>query len=103
VAVTSSKRGGREHARLADRLSGLLQAGIMRGLAAELRAGGLGTVALAFTLGTVHALKPGHGKAALAVYFLGREARIGKGLRVALMASFCTCYRASWCSLCFAS
>ena len=59
----------------------------MRGLAAELRAGGLGTVALAFTLGAVHALTPGHGKAALTAYFLGREARIGKGLRVALSAA----------------
>jgi ABC-type nickel/cobalt efflux system permease component RcnA len=35
----------------------------------------------------VHALTPGHGKAALAAYFLGREARIGKGLRVALAAA----------------
>lgn len=67
---------------------GSLQAGIMRGLAADLRAGGLGTVALAFTLGAVHALTPGHGKTALAAYFLGREARIGKGLCVALMAAF---------------
>jgi len=29
----------------------------------------------------------GHGKAALAAYFLGQEARIGKGLRVALTAA----------------
>ena len=28
-----------------------------------------------------------HGKAALAAYFLGREARIGKGVRVALAAA----------------
>jgi nickel/cobalt transporter (NicO) family protein len=67
---------------------GSFQAGVMRGLAAELRAGGVGTVALAFTLGAVHALTPGHGKAALAAYFLGKEARIGKGLRVALVAAF---------------
>ena len=40
---------------------GSLQAGVMRGLAAELRAGGVGTVTLAFTLGAVHALTPGHG------------------------------------------
>jgi ABC-type nickel/cobalt efflux system permease component RcnA len=66
---------------------GSFQAGVMRGLAAELRAGGVGTVALAFTLGAVHALTPGHGKAALAAYFLGKEARIGKGLRVALVAA----------------
>lgn len=67
---------------------GSFQAGVMRGLAAELRAGGVGTVALAFTLGAVHALTPGHGKAALAAYFLGKEARIGKGLRVACVAAF---------------
>jgi nickel/cobalt exporter len=63
------------------------QAGVLRGLAAELRAGGVGSAALAFTLGAVHALTPGHGKAALAAYFLGTEARIGKGLRVALAAA----------------
>ena len=67
---------------------GSFQAGVMRGLAAELRAGGIGTVALAFTLGAAHALTPGHGKAALAAYFLGKEAKIGKGLRVALAAAF---------------
>jgi nickel/cobalt exporter len=67
---------------------GSFQAGVMRGLAAELRAGGVGTAALAFTLGAAHALTPGHGKAALAAYFLGKEAKIGKGLRVALAAAF---------------
>jgi nickel/cobalt exporter len=56
-------------------------------LAVELRAGGLGTAALAFALGALHALTPGHGKAALAAYFLGTEARLGKGVRVALMAA----------------
>jgi ABC-type nickel/cobalt efflux system permease component RcnA len=66
---------------------GSIQAGIVRTLAAELRAGGLGTAALAFALGAVHALTPGHGKAALAAYFLGREARIGKGLQLALTAA----------------
>jgi ABC-type nickel/cobalt efflux system permease component RcnA len=64
-----------------------LQGGIVRSLAAELRAGGLGTAALAFGLGAVHALTPGHGKAALAAYFLGKEARIGKGLYVSLSAA----------------
>jgi nickel/cobalt exporter len=63
------------------------QAGILHVLAAELRAGGVGAVAFAFMLGAVHALTPGHGKAALAAYFLGSEARIGKGLRVALAAA----------------
>ena len=61
-----------------------LQGGIMRSLAADLRAGGLGSAALAFALGALHALTPGHGKAALAAYFLGRDAPIGKGMRVAL-------------------
>ena len=63
-----------------------MQGGIMRSLAAELRAGGMGAVIFAFGLGALHALTPGHGKAALAAYFLGREAHIGKGIRVALIA-----------------
>ena len=66
---------------------GSIQGSIVRTLAAELRAGGLGTAAFAFALGAVHALTPGHGKAALAAYFFGTEARIGKGLRVALIAA----------------
>lgn len=64
-----------------------LQGGIVRSLATELRAGGTGTAVLAFSLGALHALTPGHGKAALAAYFLGQEARIGKGLRIALSAA----------------
>jgi nickel/cobalt transporter (NicO) family protein len=64
-----------------------LQGGIVRSLAAELRAGGFGTPLLAFSLGALHALTPGHGKAALAVYFLGQEARVGKGLRITLSAA----------------
>jgi ABC-type nickel/cobalt efflux system permease component RcnA len=64
-----------------------LQAGVMRTLAAELRAGGLGTSVLAFSLGALHALTPGHGKSALAAYFLGTDAPIGKGVRVALTAA----------------
>lgn len=67
---------------------GQIQGEIVRILAAELRAGGVGTAGLAFALGALHALTPGHGKAALAAYFLGREARLGKGLRLALMAAF---------------
>lgn len=66
---------------------GSLQGDIVRTLTAELRAGGVGTIALAFSLGALHALTPGHGKAALAAYFLGREARITKGLRMALTAA----------------
>jgi ABC-type nickel/cobalt efflux system permease component RcnA len=57
-------------------------------LAAELRAGGLSTVALAFFLGAVHALTPGHGKTALAAFFLGQQSRIATGLRVSLSAAF---------------
>ncbi len=64
-----------------------MQGGIIRTLAAELRAGGMGAVIFAFVLGALHALTPGHGKAALAAYFLGREAHIGKGIRVALSAA----------------
>lgn len=64
-----------------------LQGGVLKSLAAELRAGGLGTAALAFALGALHALTPGHGKAVLAAYFLGQEARIGEGLRVTLSAA----------------
>src|SRR3954463_7968652 len=67
---------------------GSLQGEVLRDLAVGLRAGGIGTFALAFTLGAVHALTPGHGKAALTAYFLGREAPIAKGLRVALVAAF---------------
>jgi nickel/cobalt exporter len=66
---------------------GQIQGDIVRTLAAELRAGGVGTAGLAFALGALHALTPGHGKAALAAYFLGREAHFGKGLRLALMAA----------------
>ena len=68
-------------------LSGLQRTAVT-GLAAELRAGGALTVVLAFALGALHALTPGHGKAALAAYFLGQEARIATGVRVALAAAF---------------
>jgi ABC-type nickel/cobalt efflux system permease component RcnA len=71
---------------LAMFLSGLQRAAVS-GLAAELRAGGLFTAALAFALGALHALTPGHGKAALTAYFLGQEARVVTGIRVALAAS----------------
>ena len=66
---------------------GQVQGEIVRTLAAELRAGGLGTAGLAFGLGALHALTPGHGKTALAAYFVGHEARVAKGLRVALLAA----------------
>jgi ABC-type nickel/cobalt efflux system permease component RcnA len=60
---------------------------LVSGLAAELRAGGLPTAALAFALGALHALTPGHGKTALAAYFLGQKARFATGIRMALAAS----------------
>jgi nickel/cobalt transporter (NicO) family protein len=63
---------------------GQMQSGVMRSLAAELRAGGIGAMLLAGGLGALHALTPGHGKAALVAYFLGHEAQITKGLRIAL-------------------
>jgi nickel/cobalt transporter (NicO) family protein len=63
------------------------QGDIVRSLAAALRSGGLTTAALAFALGALHALTPGHGKAALAAYFLGTEARLSKGVAVALWAA----------------
>lgn len=66
---------------------GQIQGGILRTLATELRAGSLGTAGLACALGALHALTPGHGKAALAAYFLGRDARISKGVRVAVTAA----------------
>ncbi len=66
---------------------GQIQGGIVRTLATELRAGSLGTVGFAFALGALHALTPGHGKAALAAYFLGRDAHITKGLQVAITAA----------------
>lgn len=58
---------------LISALSGLQRSAVV-GLAAELRSGGILTAVLAFGLGALHALTPGHGKAALAAYFLGREA-----------------------------
>jgi nickel/cobalt transporter (NicO) family protein len=64
-----------------------LQSGFVRTLAAELRSGGAAAVALAFALGAVHALTPGHGKAAIVAYFFGTGGRIGKAVRIALTAS----------------
>lgn len=68
-------------------LSGLQRTAVIS-LAAELRSGGLLTAWLAFALGALHALTPGHGKAALAAYFLGQEARLATAIRVALVAAF---------------
>jgi len=41
-------------------------------------------LALAFGYGVLHALGPGHGKLVVVSYFLGREARIGRGLLMGL-------------------
>ncbi len=59
----------------------------MRNLAAEVRSGGLWGVALAFALGALHALTPGHGKAALTAYFIGQVGSLATGVRVALSAA----------------
>ena len=66
---------------------GSLQGGILHNLAAALRAGGSGTIALAFALGALHALTPGHGKAVLAAYVLGQDVRVGRGLGITLSAA----------------
>jgi ABC-type nickel/cobalt efflux system permease component RcnA len=65
-----------------------LQGGVSQGLTAGIKAGSAGTAMLAFALGVLHALTPGHGKVLLAAYFLGQEARIAKGLLVTLSAAF---------------
>lgn len=65
-----------------------LQRWAISSLATELRAGGITTAWLAFVLGALHALTPGHGKGALAAYFLGQDAKLATGLRVTLTASF---------------
>lgn len=64
-----------------------IQGNLLAGLLAELRAGGLGTAVFALILGALHALTPGHGKAALIAYFLGRDASTARGLQVALAGS----------------
>lgn len=66
---------------------GSLQSGVMHTLASELRSGGIATLTFAYALGALHALTPGHGKAALAAFFFGREARPWHGLRIALSAA----------------
>ena len=62
----------------------------MQRLAGELHTGSLSAIAitLAVTLGAVHALTPGHGKSALVACRLGKEARVTKGIRTALAATF---------------
>lgn len=66
---------------------GEIQGGIVRSLATGLREGDLASLWLAFSLGSLHALTPGHGKAALAAYFLGKDASLFKGVRIALSAA----------------
>ena len=43
---------------------------------------------LAFLYGVLHAAGPGHGKAVVVSYFLAREARIGRGLRMGAQIAF---------------
>ncbi len=66
---------------------GYVQGDVLRTLLAQIRSGGLGTLLFAFGLGALHALTPGHGKTALAAFFLGSQARAIEGLRVALSAA----------------
>lgn len=43
---------------------------------------------LAFLYGVLHAAGPGHGKAVVVSYFLAREARVGRGLRMGVQIAF---------------
>ncbi|MHB1218224.1 MAG: nickel/cobalt transporter [Alphaproteobacteria bacterium] len=43
---------------------------------------------LAFLYGVLHAAGPGHGKAVVVSYFLAREARVGRGLRMGALIAF---------------
>jgi ABC-type nickel/cobalt efflux system permease component RcnA len=65
----------------------------MRSLARELRAGGFGTITLAFTLSAAHALTPSHGKSVLTACFLGSEARFIDGSAPKWLQCFCTSVR----------
>jgi nickel/cobalt exporter len=64
-----------------------LMGGTLQGLTAEIKAGSAGAAVLAFAVGALHALTPGHGKVVLAAYFLGQETRVVKGLLVTLSAA----------------
>ena len=44
-------------------------------------------LAIAFAYGSVHALGPGHGKFVIVSYFLGREARVMRGVAVAVQVA----------------
>ena len=52
----------------------------------DLRAFLLG-LAIAFTYGVVHAFGPGHGKFVIVSYFMGHEARIGRGIIMAIQVA----------------
>lgn len=49
---------------------------------------GLTVLLVAFLYGTLHAVGPGHGKAVVAALFLGREARVLKGIAAGFGLSF---------------
>lgn len=73
------------------------QRGLQQALAAPIRDMGtdaattLAALGIAFALGTVHALTPGHGKAVVFSYFVGRRSRVPAGMamaaKIALMHS----------------
>jgi nickel/cobalt exporter len=48
----------------------------------------LGFLPMGIIFGAVHAITPGHGKAVLATYVAGSEAKVAKGLLVSLILSF---------------
>lgn len=64
-----------------------MQRELLSTLAGALRSGSWHAPAFAFALGGLHALTPGHGKAALASFLLGNDSAFGRGLRIALSAS----------------
>ena len=45
-------------------------------------------LAVAFAYGAIHAFGPGHGKFVIVSYFLGREARVGRGIAMAAQIAF---------------
>ena len=45
-------------------------------------------LAAAFSYGAIHAFGPGHGKFVIVSYFLGREARVGRGILMAAEIAF---------------
>jgi nickel/cobalt transporter (NicO) family protein len=66
---------------------GQAQGGLMHALAEAMRTGSATTLLLAFALGALNAMTPGHGKTALTAYMLGRQTSANRGVRIALSAA----------------